>query len=70
MMIIDFHTHCFSDEIAAKAIPKLAREGNIKPFADGTVSNLKESMKVAGVDISVVQSIATKSKQTVPLIDG
>ena len=66
-MIIDFHTHCFADEIAVKAIPKLARAGGIKPFTDGTVEGLKKSMQAAGIDISVVQPIATKPQQTVTI---
>ncbi len=63
-MIIDFHTHCFADKVAAKAIPKLESTGNVKAFLDGTVSDLKQSMKAANIDISVVQTIATKASQT------
>ena len=44
-MIIDFHTHCFTDELASSAIPVLAQKANIPAFANGTVSALKESMK-------------------------
>lgn len=29
-MIIDIHTHAFPDTVAAKAIPALAKEGNVK----------------------------------------
>jgi predicted TIM-barrel fold metal-dependent hydrolase len=63
-MIVDFHTHCFSDEIAARAIPKLAKAGDVQPFTDGTVSGLKNSMKFSGINMSVVQPIATKPTQT------
>jgi len=63
-MTIDFHTHCFSDEIAVKAIPKLAEAGGIQPFTDGTVSGLKSSMQSSGIHVSVVQPIATKPAQT------
>jgi len=62
-MIIDFHVHCFTDELASKAIPQLARRANITPRLDGTISSMKESMKKAGVDKSVVLSIATKPSQ-------
>ena len=44
-MIIDFHTHCFTDELASSVIPVLAQKANIPAFANGTVSALKESMK-------------------------
>lgn len=63
-MIIDIHTHCFADNLAARAISVLSRKGNINPYTDGTVKGLKSSMKNAGVDISVLQTIATKPEQT------
>lgn len=65
MMIIDIHTHCFPDQIAVYAIPKLAgsaRQG-IKPYLDGRLDSLLKSMEKAEVDISVVQHIATKPGQ-------
>ncbi|OPZ90885.1 MAG: Amidohydrolase [Firmicutes bacterium ADurb.Bin419] len=63
-MVIDFHVHCFTDELAAKAVPKLEKCANITARLDGTVSSIKESMKKAGIDKSVVLSIATKPSQT------
>jgi predicted TIM-barrel fold metal-dependent hydrolase len=63
-MIIDIHTHCFPDELALKAIPLLSEKAGIKSFSDGTVKQLKKSMAVAGIDISVLQPIATKPEQT------
>ncbi len=63
-MLIDFHTHCFPEKIAQRAIDSLAKaSGGLMPQTDGTVTGLKESMKRDGVDISVVQSIATNPKQ-------
>lgn len=62
-MIIDFHVHCFPDELAARAVPVLAEKAAIPPRLDGTVSDLKNSMKEAGVDYSVILSIATKPSQ-------
>jgi hypothetical protein len=59
-MIIDFHTHAFEDNLAAKAIPFLENEGNIKAFTDGRASGLLASMDRAGVERSVVCPIATK----------
>ena len=59
-MIIDFHTHAFEDALAAKAIPFLEQEGNIKAFTDGRAASLVASMDRAGIDRSVVCPIATK----------
>lgn len=59
-MLIDFHTHAFEDALAAKAIPFLEEEGNIKAFTDGRVSSLLASMDRAGIERSVVCPIATK----------
>lgn len=63
-MIIDFHVHCFADELALVAVPKLAECAKIPARLDGKVNSIKESMKKAGIDKSVVLSIATKPSQT------
>lgn len=63
-MVIDFHVHCFPDELADKAVPVLAERAKVAPLLDGTVKSLKESMKRAGVDKSIVLSIATRPQQT------
>ena len=63
-MLIDFHTHAFPDRIATNAVEKLSYVGGgMKPQTNGTISSLKEEMKKDGVDISVVQNIATSPKQ-------
>ena len=63
-MLIDFHTHAFPEHIAARAVRKLAHDaGGLIPQTDGTLSSLKEQMRMDGVDISVVHSIATSAKQ-------
>ncbi len=62
-MIIDFHTHTFPDKIAAQTIAYLAEKGNVKPFREGTLSSLKESMKRSGVDYSVILPVATVPRQ-------
>ena len=59
-VIIDFHTHAFEDSLAAKAIPFLENEGNIKAFTNGRASGLLASMDRAGIDRAVVCPIATK----------
>lgn len=62
-MIIDFHTHCFPDELARRAIPLLASRAKITPYADGTAQGLCSSMKKAGISLSVVQPVATRPQQ-------
>lgn len=63
-MTIDFHTHCFPDEIAARAVPKLSEHSGIPYFVDGTVGGLRASMRRNGIDASVLLQIATKPAQT------
>ena len=63
-MLIDFHTHCFPDKIASKAIEKLSfASGGLEPFTDGTVGGLKNIMEESKVDVSVVLNIATNAHQ-------
>ena len=63
-MIIDFHTHCFPDSLAPKAIPALShRSGNAKPVFDGTAGGLKKAVRDAGADRAVVLNIATNPHQ-------
>ncbi|MGN0437056.1 MAG: amidohydrolase family protein [Lachnospiraceae bacterium] len=62
-MIIDFHTHIFPESIAKNAIHNLEQESGIKAKGIGTLSNLKENMKIAGVDYSVILPVATKPSQ-------
>lgn len=62
-MIIDFHTHTFPDKIAAKTVAMLAEKAHIPAYRDGTLSSLKESMKAAGIDCSVILPVATAPKQ-------
>lgn len=62
-MIIDFHTHAFPDSIADRAMAQLQQEGKIEAALDGHVSSLLKSMDAAGIERSVVVSIATKPDQ-------
>jgi len=64
MDIIDFHTHCFPDNIAERALESLAHEGGgLMPQFDGTYSGLIASMNKYGVNKSVMLAIATKPSQ-------
>lgn len=63
-LIIDFHTHCFPDKLASKAMEILRlRSGITRPFHDGTVDGLLSLQKADGVDYSVVLNIATNPHQ-------
>ncbi len=69
-MLIDFHTHCFPDKIAERAIEKLSFAcGGITPNTDGTVGSLKSLMANQGVDKAVVLSIATNAHQQASVND-
>ena len=61
-MIIDFHTHVFPDFLAPRAIGLLEDEGDVTACLDGTVGALIRSMDRAGIDGSVVATIATKRR--------
>ena len=67
-MIIDFHTHAFSDSLAPRAMAQL-EAGNARAFTDGTVAGLLRSMDAAGVDRSVICSIATKPEHFTPILE-
>ena len=62
-MIIDFHTHIFPDHVAGKAVPHLAREGNVEPRLDGTMRSLTASMDRHDISASVACMIATRPAQ-------
>lgn len=68
-MIVDFHTHCFPGEMAPRVVPYLAGQAGIQPVLGGTVSELKESMARAGIDLCVLQNIATRPGQTTAVND-
>ncbi len=58
-MIIDFHTHTFPEKIAAAALEKLREASGTVSFTEGTDASLADSMKMAGIDLSVVLPVAT-----------
>lgn len=64
-MIIDFHTHCFPDTLAPKALEKLSAAAGITPFSEATVASNIERMDACGIGLSVVCSIATNERQLV-----
>ena len=62
-MIIDFHTHTFPDQIAARTLAKLSGLSHTVPFTDGTAGGLSAAARAAGVDLSVVLPVATSPGQ-------
>lgn len=67
--VIDFHTHAFPDQVAQVAIPALEKKGGVKAYTDGTVRGLLDSMDKAGIEKSVICSIATRKEQFQPILD-
>ena len=66
-MIIDFHTHCFPDGLAHRAITTLEKEIGLKSSFDGTSRGLAIAAQSAGIDKAVIMPIATKPQQTVKI---
>jgi len=63
-MIIDSHVHIFPDKIAKNVIETLSGRAKIPAYTDGSLDDTVSKMEQAGVDIFVMQSIATNIKQT------
>ena len=62
-VIVDFHTHCFPDAIAAKALKKLADASHAVPLTGGTAGDLAAAARAGGVDLSIVLPVATSPGQ-------
>lgn len=62
-MIIDFHTHIFPENLAGRAVGKLAESARALNYLDGTAHALRVSMKEAGVDCSVLLPVVTRPGQ-------
>ena len=65
-MIIDFHTHCFPDALAPRAMAVLMQNASslsLRPNTDGTADGLLSRMKASGIDRAVVCNIATNARQ-------
>lgn len=64
-MIIDAHTHIYPDHVAEKAVRTIVdnTKGRVDAYTDGTFDNLLSSMDCAGVDLSIVLTVATTQEQ-------
>ncbi|MCL2797109.1 MAG: amidohydrolase family protein [Firmicutes bacterium] len=63
MKIFDFHVHIFPDELAKRAIPKLAQAACLTPLCDGTLSGTVSYMRESGIDGFLSLSVATNETQ-------
>lgn len=61
--MIDSHCHIYPEKIAAKAVGGTDNFYGVVSFCKGTVEDLLERGKSAGIDKFVVQSVATTAKQ-------
>jgi predicted TIM-barrel fold metal-dependent hydrolase len=70
-MIVDFHTHVFPDNMAARVISALSAgiDEVFTPVNDGTVSGLINDMDNWNIDTAVVQPVVTKQSQTKSIND-
>ncbi len=62
-MFFDFHTHFFPDKVAPKALGHLLKRGMPPASFDGTRAGLLESMRGAGIDLSLNLPVATAPDQ-------
>jgi predicted TIM-barrel fold metal-dependent hydrolase len=65
-LVVDFHVHCFPDDLAERALTRLSAAPSgkqIKYYTGGTISDLQCSMEQAGVSVAVVQPVATRPQQ-------
>jgi predicted TIM-barrel fold metal-dependent hydrolase len=63
-MVVDFHTHCWPDELAEHALRTLREHmPEATVHGDGTLRGLVAEMDAAGVDRAVALPVATKPSQ-------
>ena len=68
-MIIDFHTHTFPSRISARVAEELSHLSHSVYYIEPNVQKLSESMKDAGIDLSVNLPVMTRPDQVVPVND-
>lgn len=69
-LVVDIHTHTFPDRIAAKALASLQGRCHTALFSDGTAAGLTAARIRAGIDIAVVQPVATDPSQVEHINDS
>ena len=68
-MVIDAHTHTFPEKIADGVIANLQQKAQSRAYTRGTDRALQQSMRQAGIDISILLPVATNSRQVQKLND-
>ena len=71
-MIIDFHTHCFPDALAPRAMASLSSTSapfGVYAHTDGTAVDCEVKLRRAGIDGGVVCNIATNARQQTKVND-
>jgi uncharacterized protein len=60
-VIIDAHTHIYPESVADRALATVIANtgGRLKAYTAGTAGSLMDSMHAAGIDISIVLTVAT-----------
>ena len=61
--MIDFHTHIFPEKIAPKTLDYLEELGGINRNTNGMKDGILASMHEAGIDLSVLLPVVTKTSQ-------
>jgi predicted TIM-barrel fold metal-dependent hydrolase len=69
MSTIDFHVHAFPDALAERATARVERAAGIRSALDGTIGAVVSSMEAAGIERSVILSIATSPSQFDPILE-
>jgi uncharacterized protein len=62
-MFIDFHTHIFPRQKASAILTRLSSIADIPHFSDGTIHGLLNSMRKAGIQLSLISRITTQPEQ-------
>ena len=68
-MVIDFHAHIYTDDMAPKAIASVKRRMGVRVPGLGTVADLRGSMAKAGVERSIILPLAPLPKHVRPTND-
>ena len=66
-MVIDSHTHIFPQMKSQAILSKLSSRAAIPHFTDGTLQGLLNSMKTAGIHLSLISRITTRPEQVGPI---
>lgn len=63
MLFSDFHTHIFPDHIAEQTIHNLQKQSHATAYTNGSLSGLLTSMRIGGINYSVILPVVTKPSQ-------